>query len=548
MMLASLLFSLTALAQTAPTWVSAHTVGSGDLISGAIDAAGNTYAVGSFADSTTLGGITLISRGSEDGFLVKYTATGALAWIKQLGSAGQDVASGVALDGAGNAYVTGFFYDSIALGNNLALRNRPNSPGSTVAKTFVVCYSPQGAPVWAQQSSADSYYPSWGSDVGTDATGHVYLTGTFLSGMSLGGFAVGAPTTSSYPAYIARLSATTGVVQALALAYHYVPLTGGGNTSYYSPALAVAPLGEVYLTIGFMQDLVCGATRFTAQGSLGHSDVLVARYDAQGILQWAQQFGGTSIDFANGAAADASGNLYVAGSFYGPATFGSVTLPATGSQDGCLIKYSPQGTVQWVQRSGGQGANALSDVVLDGGGNPYVVGTFSRQAQFGTATVSAAGSSDIAVAAYTPQGQVRWVQQAGGPGAEYSSLIGMDGRGDVHIAGLFSRTCALGQLTLGAPEPRSAFIASLNNSALATQARRPRTLSLHPNPASTTVRVPGLAAGSRVQLLDALGRVVRETLLPLTAQVSVQGLAPGLYTLRATNPKGQPFVSRLAVE
>ena len=60
--------------------------------------------------------------------------------------------------------------------------------------------------------------------------------------------------------------------------------------------------------------------------------------------------------------------------------------------------------------------------------------------------------------------------------------------------------------------------------------------------------MPGLPAGTGVQLLDALGRVARETTVSAAAQVSVLGLRPGLYTLRATDARGQQLSARLAVE
>jgi hypothetical protein len=82
----------------------------------------------------------------------------------------------------------------------------------------------------------------------------------------------------------------------------------------------------------------------------------------------------------------------------------------------------------------------------------------------------------------------------------------------------------------------------------AVSAARSLPLGLYPNPATTTVHVPGLAAGSCVQLLDALGRPVRTATVTAAAQVSVSGLAPGLYTLRATDTRGKQLVGKLVVE
>jgi hypothetical protein len=76
----------------------------------------------------------------------------------------------------------------------------------------------------------------------------------------------------------------------------------------------------------------------------------------------------------------------------------------------------------------------------------------------------------------------------------------------------------------------------------------PGKLQLYPNPASTMVHLRGLAAGSRVQLLDALGRCVRTTSLSAEMKVSVEGLAPGMYHLRATDARGSQYTARLVVQ
>jgi hypothetical protein len=73
-------------------------------------------------------------------------------------------------------------------------------------------------------------------------------------------------------------------------------------------------------------------------------------------------------------------------------------------------------------------------------------------------------------------------------------------------------------------------------------------VAAYPNPAHDQLHLPVLPAGSRVELIDALGRVTRTDLVSVTATVSVRGLAPGLYTIRATDAQGQLFAGKLMVE
>ena len=73
--------------------------------------------------------------------------------------------------------------------------------------------------------------------------------------------------------------------------------------------------------------MTIGTTTLTSKGSI---DAYVAKFDAQGNSLWAKSFGGTSNDYANSVAVDASGNAFVAGDFFSSSmTIGSTTLTVT---------------------------------------------------------------------------------------------------------------------------------------------------------------------------------------------------------------------------
>ncbi|UOQ71419.1 T9SS type A sorting domain-containing protein [Hymenobacter cellulosilyticus] len=276
--------------------------------------------------------------------------------------------------------------------------------------------------------------------------------------------------------------------------------------------------------------------------------MLVAKYDRQGLLLWARQAGGTSDELGSDLAVDAAGNLYLSALFTGTTRFGTTTASSAGGMDGVVAKYSPQGAVEWVRSGGGSGADALGDVALDAAGNVYVLGYFSTTATFTTATLTSTGGYDLVVASYTPQGQVRWVQQAGGPADESGIYLGLSASGDVFVFASSAGTASFGPVAVATASGGEGIIARLSSSVLSAQPARFQMLSFSPNPATTTLSLPSLPAGTPVQLLDALGRVVRQTTVSAAAQVSVRGLAPGLYTLHATDARGQQYSGRVAVE
>jgi hypothetical protein len=82
----------------------------------ATDAAGNVYVTGHFSQAVDFGGGSLTSAGSMDVFLVKYSSTGAHVWSKRIGGSGFDMGGAVGVDSAGNVVVAGNFQGTIDCG------------------------------------------------------------------------------------------------------------------------------------------------------------------------------------------------------------------------------------------------------------------------------------------------------------------------------------------------------------------------------------------------------------------------------------------------
>src|SRR5262249_10002822 len=76
----------------------------------AVDPAGDPLVVGSlYGGSASFGALTVAGAGGYDAYAAKLDPAGNFAWARALGGAGTDQARGVAVDSAGNAYITGQF-------------------------------------------------------------------------------------------------------------------------------------------------------------------------------------------------------------------------------------------------------------------------------------------------------------------------------------------------------------------------------------------------------------------------------------------------------
>jgi hypothetical protein len=147
----------------------------------AVDAAGNVYVYGDFGSKTMSGSTMTIGTSNvmvstnslKNMFIAKFDNSGDLTWVQQpQGGVGNADQGGVALDQAGNVYVTGSFETNINFGG-ISLTNA----GSTIA--FVAKYSNSGAILWARQAGGTNL--GWYFDVALDGQGNVYPAGLLSS-------------------------------------------------------------------------------------------------------------------------------------------------------------------------------------------------------------------------------------------------------------------------------------------------------------------------------------------------------------------------------
>ncbi|GAB4440522.1 MAG: hypothetical protein OHK0015_36610 [Chloroflexi bacterium OHK40] len=124
------------------------------------------------ADSSV--GATLTSAGGNDIFVARYTAAGRLVWAQRAGGSGSDVARSVAVDGAGELYVTGSF-SAVAMFGVQGVSQQLTSVG--LDDLFVARYGPNGELRWATAAGGGKSDRGLGIDL--DQAGNSYVTGFF---------------------------------------------------------------------------------------------------------------------------------------------------------------------------------------------------------------------------------------------------------------------------------------------------------------------------------------------------------------------------------
>ncbi|GAB3590120.1 hypothetical protein GCM10027345_44660 [Hymenobacter daeguensis] len=156
---------------------------------------------------------------------------------------------------------------------------------------------------------------------------------------------------------------------------------------------------------------------------------------------------------ANATAADANGNVYIAGFFFNTATFGSTTLTGVGQQDMFVAKWSSSSNrFVWAVRGGGA-VNDVATAISVSGSAIYVAGFFGGPtATFGTTTLTNAGGDDVFVTKIVDAGATAsfsWAQRAGGTDTDRATALVSNGA-SLYLSGIFGRTATFDGIALTA--------------------------------------------------------------------------------------------------
>ncbi|UOG73189.1 SBBP repeat-containing protein [Hymenobacter tibetensis] len=373
-----------------------------DLATGlAVDAAGNVAVTG-----------TSDSGSSYDYATVKYaTASGQQLWVARYngGGNGYDEATAIALDATGNVLVTGF----ANTGNN-------NWDYATVKYA-----QSNGQELWQARYNGPANSYDEAKSLAVDAAGNVAVTGRSYNSSGTSDFAT------------VRYAGGSG--QQLWQACYSGP--DGGNQA--AAAVAVARGGNV---------VVAGAV-YNGSSTSDTDFATITYAEANGQQLWVTPYAGLTpgADNAEGLVVDAVGNVYVTGS---------------SSSDYATLKYSASGQLLWEARYNGpaNGEDQATGLALDAAGNVYVTG---RSAGSGAAY-------HYATVKYSASGQQLWVARYSGGGilAYIPTAVAVDAAGNAYVTGhsegLSNNTAATLKYSTGGQLLWTALYTGFNNGVQAT--------------------------------------------------------------------------------
>lgn len=367
-------------------------------------------------------------------------------WAKSAGGAQKVESYAIAIDSAGNNYITGWFEDSLKFGTTTIVTS--TSGNAFASDIFIAKYDAAGNFVWAKRAGGTNY--DYGNGIATDAAGNVYVTGLFTGTATFDTFSI-TSTTVDYDVFIAKYDANGNALWVK---------KGGGNAWDVGNGVTVDKFNNCYITGAYRNTATFGTASLT---SAGNYDIYIAKYDSGGNFIWAQSAGGIDDDRGMSVSTDASGNCYITGFFKGTVTIATNTLVSDGDSDILLAKYNASGVAQWAKRAGGIAADEGNSIKIGTTGNIYVTGYFTDMADFDTSSLTAYGNADIFVAKYDYKGDIIWVKKYGGTQNDKGYGISADTFNNIYVTGSFWGTGQFDTISVMSYNQDDAFIAGIDN-------------------------------------------------------------------------------------
>ncbi len=211
---------------------------------------------------------------------------------------------------------------------------------------------------------------------------------------------------------------------------------------------AVDNAGNIYLVGDFgSAALTVGATTLTNTGA-GFWDIYVIKYDKDGNVLWAKNFGGTNHDAATAIATDSQGNFYITGTYQYSIAIGSTVL-ANADTSSFFAKFDPNGNALWAKTQTENTSNWIAgDMTVDASGNVYLAGQYGMATlTFGSVSVTNENFIDANykhawVGKFDGNGNCIWLRAAQSAAnntfGSMANNVRVDSSGNVYIAGRFS--------------------------------------------------------------------------------------------------------------
>ncbi len=288
--------------------------------------------------------------------------------------------------------------------------------------------------------------------------------------------------------------------------------------------------------------------------SNGDYDAFVARADSNGNIAWIKHFGFGGVDYITDVFIDNDDYLYISGGFEDSINIDNNML-YNATHDMFILKFDSSGNHIWLKQTFTTGSIlGIRNVIGDVDGNIYMAGTFSGSASFGTYNVTTINMSDMFLTRYSSNGDCLGVKHFG---KAYASSVVINNVGNPVVAGGFANTVTIGSQILNSIGPWDIYMAKCDIFTGIEEERRTENHNLiiyaNPNAGKCNITVPDDFVNEKnltLSIYDNTGKMIQQKTLVMNEgkiKVNLEQEAKGVYNVTLSSNK-KSYSGRIVFE
>lgn len=354
-----------------------------------------------------------------------------LTYTTYLGGARSDEATGIAVDGVGNAWVVGYTGSTNFPVAGPPYQGSNGNPDNNSPDVFISKFSPSGTLLYSTYfgGSADDL----GAGIAIDGLGNAWIAGRALSiNLPVTGSAAQATNAGGVDAFVAKFGPTGNLLYSSYL---------GGSEDEEATAIAIDGSNNIWITG------TTNSTNFRTAGNpalgsnSGGKDAFVAKFDSSGQLLYSTYLGGAADDFGYGIAVDPSSSAWVTGSTTStnfPLAGTPVQASTGGLSDAFVARFTATGSLVYSTYFGGVNDDNGFAIAADPQDNVWIAGD-SGSPNFPTTSgayqATYTAFQEAILAKFSSSGALLYSTFLGASGFEAAYGIAVAPTGDVWLAG-----------------------------------------------------------------------------------------------------------------
>ncbi|MBE0585537.1 MAG: SBBP repeat-containing protein, partial [Desulfofustis sp.] len=347
-------------------------------------------------------------------------------WHAFFGSDSWDYGEAIALDGAGNIYITGLSHGAWNGPGDTA----PLNPYVDADEIFVLKLDSAGAYQW------HTFFGTWGEDRGISIVvgkdGDLYVSGRSLYDWNGPGNVEPLNHNNGTDFVVIKLGADG--------AYQFHTFIGSGAYETY-PALTLDGSDNIYLASASEGDWGTPINPYS-----GDMDMVIVKLDKDGSLVWSTFLGSSGYDDALAITVDSTGAVYAAGRGAGTWNGPGGQSPRNGYNAGydiAVVKLDTDGAYLWHTFLGSSADDAAYALAVNADGDLYLTGN-SQNVWNGpgdtpplhtNTNVLFDPAGSVFIAKLDSDGYYQWHTLYGMYGSDTGRDLGLDPEGNLYITG-----------------------------------------------------------------------------------------------------------------